>query len=145
MYTHILVGTDGSELAGRAVEHAVKLAAALKAELTFVTVTEPWAATTAGAGGVAFPVDDYNKGVAAFANRALDAANEAARAAGVTAHLIHLADQFPSEGLVQVADNKGCDLIVVASHGRKGLARLVLGGETYRLVTESKRPVLVIK
>lgn len=145
MYTHILAGTDGSDLASHAVEHAVKLAAALQAQLTFVTVTEPWAATTAGAGGVAFPVDDYDTGVAAFASRALEAARKTAEAAGVTAHMIHLANQFPAEGLVQVADAKGCDLIVVASHGRKGLARLVLGGETYRLVTESSRPVLVIK
>jgi nucleotide-binding universal stress UspA family protein len=145
MFKNILVATDGSDLAGKAVSHGIALAKALNSKVTFVTVTEPWSAVAAGTIGLSLPVEDYDKGATEFATRVLAGARDTARNEGVTAGVMHVKDQFAAEGIQNTAKEQGCDLIVVASHGRKGLSRLILGSETHRLVTESTVPVLVVR
>lgn len=145
VYKHILVGTDGSELAGRAVLHALGLAKALGAKVTAAAVTEPWAAAAPGYIGVAYPVEDYERSVSAHAFGILEGVDKAAVAEGQAVETVHVRDQFAAEGLIETAAARGCDLIVVASHGRRGLSRLVLGGEAYRLMCGTSVPVLIVR
>lgn len=145
MYKHLLIATDGSELATKAVEQGVGLAKALGAKATIITVTEPWTAAVSGEMSIAFPIDDYEKGCAASAARVLSAASEVASKAGIDFQTQHVKDQFPAEGIVEAAKSRGADLIVMASHGRRGMTRLLLGSQANKVVTHSTIPVLVCR
>jgi nucleotide-binding universal stress UspA family protein len=144
MYQHILIATDGSELAGHAVAAGLELARRLKAQVTAVTVTEPWSAMVTGEPALVFPIDDYEKAAAENAQRILSDVSKAAKAAGVECATAHIYD-FPAEGIVETATTRGCDLIVVASHGRRGLSKLILGSQTARVLTLATMPVLVCR
>jgi nucleotide-binding universal stress UspA family protein len=145
MYAHILIATDGSELAGRAVEQGLTLAKALGSKVTAVTVTEPWTAAVSGEWAVAFPVEDYEKAAAANAEKVLSGVQATAKQLGVPCQLAHVKDQFAAEGIVEEAKRLGCDLIVMASHGRRGIARFVLGSQATRVLAHSSIPLLIIR
>jgi nucleotide-binding universal stress UspA family protein len=145
MYKHILVATDGSELAAKAVTQALALAKALGAKVTAVTVTEPWTTMVVGEAALAFPVDEYEKAANANAEKALAGVKDAAAKAGVAVETVHVADQFPAEGILSAAKDRRCDLIVMASHGRRGLSRLLLGSQAVAVVTNSTMPVLICR
>jgi len=145
MYKHILIATDGSELAHKAVVQGFALAKALGAKVTVVTVTEPWTAVVPGEMGMAFPVDEYEKGASENAASILAAVKTEAGTAGVTADTVHMADQYPADGIIATAKEKGCDLIVMASHGRRGLSRLLIGSQANQVVIHSEVPVLVVR
>jgi nucleotide-binding universal stress UspA family protein len=145
MYKHILIATDGSELAGKAVATGLALAKQLGAAVTAVTVTEPWTALISGEMAVGFPYQDYEKGAAESAAGILAAVAEAARRSGVACTTVHMPDRFAAEAIVDCAKDKECDLIVMASHGRRGLSKLLLGSETVRVLTHSTVPVLVCR
>jgi nucleotide-binding universal stress UspA family protein len=144
MYQHILIATDGSELAGRAVSAGLELAQALRAKVTAVTATEPWSSMVAGEAALSFPIEDYEKAAAENAARILSAVSETAGQAGVACETLHVND-FPADGIVETAKAKGCDLIVMASHGRRGLSKLILGSQASRVLALSPVPVLVCR
>jgi nucleotide-binding universal stress UspA family protein len=143
MYSHILIATDGSELAGKAVAAGLALARELKSRVTAVTATEPWSAM-ASEPALVFPVEEYEKAAAENAAGILAGVAAAAEDAGVDCETVHVKD-FPAEGIIETAKAKGCDLIVMASHGRRGLSRLLLGSQATRVVTLSPVPVLVCR
>ena len=145
MYKHILIATDGSELAGKAVTTGLALAKEFNAEITAITVTEPWTALFAGEIALAFPYQEYEKGAAEHAARILAAVSATAKDRGVECGTIHVPDRYPAEGIVDCADERVCDLIVMASPGRRGLSKLLLGSETTRVLTHSSVPVLVCR
>jgi nucleotide-binding universal stress UspA family protein len=145
MYKHILIATDGSELAHKAVAQGMTLAKALGSKVTIVTVTEPWTAVVPGEMGMAFPVDDYEKTAAEGAANILAAVKREAEAGGIAADVVHMADQYPAEGIIATAKEKGADLIVMASHGRRGISRLLIGSQTNQVVVHSTIPVLVVR
>jgi nucleotide-binding universal stress UspA family protein len=149
MYKHILIATDGSELAGRALAHALALAKELKAPVSVVTVTQLWSAPEMAlfrAGKANFdPVRQFEDMAALSAKEILDAAAARANAAGVTCELVHIPDQHPAEGIIAVADQKNCDLIVMASHGRRAVKRLLLGSQVNEVLARSKVPVLIVR
>lgn len=145
MYKHILIATDGSELAGKAVSTGLALAKQLSAAVTTVTVTEPWTALVAGEMALGFPYQEYEKGAAENAARILAAVSEAGKRIGIACATVHIPDRFPGEAIVECAKDRGCDLIVMASHGRRGLSKLLLGSETTRVLTHSSVPVLVCR
>lgn len=145
MYAHILIASDGSDLAQRAVEQGLALAKALNAKVTAVTVTEPWTAAVSGEWAVAFPVEEYEKATAANAEKILSGVQAAAASLGVICDGVHVKDQYAAEGIVEEAKARGCDLIVMASHGRKGIKRLLLGSETQHVLAHSALPVLVLR
>jgi nucleotide-binding universal stress UspA family protein len=145
MYAHILIATDGSELGGRAVEQGLALAKALASRVTAVTVTEPWTAAVSGEWAIAFPVEEYEKAAAANAKRILAHVAEVAAGKGVACEAIHIKDQYPAEGIVEEAKTRGCDLIVMGSHGRRGLARFVLGSQAMRVLTHTATPMLICR
>jgi nucleotide-binding universal stress UspA family protein len=148
MYRNILIATDGSELATKAVVQGLTLAKTLNAAATVVTVTEMWSALEVahrGRAGQADPVGIYEAAASASAKAILDEVDKIAQSHGVNCKILHVADKHPAEGIVETAGKTGADLIVVASHGRRGLSRLLLGSQTYEVVTNTKVPVLVIR
>ena len=144
MYKHILIATDGSELAKKAVTTGLALAKELKAKVTAVTATEPWTAMVTGEAGFAFPIDEIEKEAALNAARILAAVSEAARMQNVTCETVNVKD-FPAEGIIETAKARGCDLIVMSSHGRRGLAKVLLGSQATQVVTLSTVPVLICR
>lgn len=145
MYKHLLVATDGSELAHNAMRQAIGLANAIDAKMTIVTVTEPWHAYVAGDGTVIFPIEEYDTSIAKWAEATLARAAQMASEAGVTCATVHVKGAHPGEGIVEAADNHNCDLIVMGSHGRRGLTRLLLGSQAHHVVTQTNRPVLICR
>ena len=145
MFKHILIATDGSELAERAAAQGIGLAKSIKAKVTVVTVTEPWTALLAGEASLAFPVDDYNEAAAANAARILAATADIAKKQDVSCATVHIKEQFPAEGIIAACKSHGCDLIVMASHGRRGLAKLLLGSQATKVLTLSTVPVLICR
>ena len=145
MFKHILVATDGSELAQKGVEQGLALAKALGAKATAVTVTEPVTALLVGETAVALPFDEYEKAANANAARILAGVSASAAKAGVACATVHVKEQFPAEGIVAAAKAAGCDLIVMASHGRRGLSKLLLGSQATRVLTLSEVAVLVCR
>jgi nucleotide-binding universal stress UspA family protein len=145
MYKHILIATDGSELAGKAVAVGFDLARQLGSQVTVVTVTEPWTVYMTGEAAIGFPVEEYEKSAKESATHILAGVSKLARKANIPCATIHVNDQFPAEGILEAAKKNNCDLIVMASHGRRGLGRLLLGSQTVRVLTHSAVPVLVCR
>ena len=145
MYKHILIATDGSDLARKAVAQGLALAKVVGARVTAVSVTEPWA-TMAPPEVLNEPfVQEFERAAAERAKRILDGVAAAAKEANVACATLHVRDRFPAEGILEAAANVGCDLIVMASHGRRGVARFVLGSEATRVSTHSTVPVLICR
>lgn len=145
MYKHLLIATDGSDLSQKAVEQAVALAKLLGARTSIVTVTEPWASVAYGEMAYGFPIEEYEKNAATNAAAILTRAAETAKQAGVACECVHVKDKYPADGIVETATELGCDLIVMASHGRRGLSRLMLGSQANNVVTHSTIPVLICR
>ncbi len=146
MYRHILIPTDGSQLAHHAVTHGLSLAKSVGAKVT-VLVVEP---TFDVLGVLPSKVDKmpdefaaYVKRTKAHAARILSSVADEAKAAGVPCDTVQKTHDQPYETIVATAKEKGCDLIVMASHGRSGIAAVVLGSVTTKVLTHSGMPVLV--
>jgi nucleotide-binding universal stress UspA family protein len=148
MFRHILVSTDGSKLSGKAIRTAVRLAGTTGARLTGAFVMAPYMPPAYGEGVMYSQVISpkrYREIMEKAARKALAAVEVEAGAAGVAYASAMLTANNPWEGIIRVAKSKKCDLIVMASHGRRGLAGLVLGSETTKVLTHSKIPVLVCR
>jgi nucleotide-binding universal stress UspA family protein len=146
MYKHILVPTDGSALSLKAARAAAKLAAKLKAKITALYVIEPYTPRQTSEDIVyrgTFSERDYEKGMRKTADRAL--ARVVAAANGASCDTLARTHVHPWEAIIDAARSRKCDLIVMASHGRRGLAGLLLGSETQKVLTHSKTPVLVCR
>jgi nucleotide-binding universal stress UspA family protein len=146
-YRHLLVPTDGSELSERAVDQAVNLAAALGARLRIVHVQVNFPISLVGVGELVEP-STVDALVAASQQRGeaiLAAALAQAASAGVTAEHSLLVNPQPHQAILEEAQSHACDLIVMASHGRRGLEGLLIGSETQRVLTQSSCPVLVVR
>lgn len=149
MYKHILISTDGSEVAQKGVDHGLSLAKSLGAKVTIVTVTErfPIYAGAAGAGWVPGPDEmaQYEAGQKEAADRVLAEAKAAADKIGVDAETVHVPDAQPAEAIIAAAKDRSCGLIAMSSHGRRGLGRLLLGSQTSEVLAHSHVPVLVVR
>ncbi|MDQ8727569.1 universal stress protein [Bradyrhizobium sp. LHD-71] len=145
MYGHILVATDGSDLADRALDHAISIATALKSDLTIVTVSEPVSTGYYGDAGYIADPNELIEGQEKVAKGLLDKAGAKVKDAGLLVKTVHVKDSFPAEGIVITAENLGTDLIVMGSHGRRGLGRLLLGSQTNNVLAQTKTPVLVTR
>lgn len=150
MYKHILISTDGSEVAQKGLDHGLALAKEIGAQVSIITVTESFpvyasAGAGIGAGWVPIEMADYDKVQDEFANRVFTVAQQAADQRGVAVETVHIRNAQPAESIIETAKARGCDLIVMASHGRRGLGRLLLGSQTSEVVTRSPLPVLVVR
>ena len=144
MYQRILIPTDGSELTGRAVATGVSLAKTLGAEVHTLCVKEPFPY-----GAVAemqpTPPQEFFDAQERSAARHVRAVMDACEAAGVTCHAETIEGMQPWEAIVAHAEKKGCNLIVMGSHGRTGIEKLLLGSVTQRVLQDATMPVLVVK
>jgi nucleotide-binding universal stress UspA family protein len=143
MYTNILIPTDGSELAGEAVRHGIALAQRIAAKLTALTVSPPFHTFTTDTQMIEDTSAQYQTRMGNHAEKTLGAIVDAARTAGVACEIVHVEHEHPYRAIIDTADAKACDLIVMASHGRRGIAAIVLGSETLKVLTHCKIPVLV--
>ena len=143
MYKNVLIPTDGSELSVIAVEGGIALAAAIGAKVTALTVSPPFHVLTIDMEMIEDTQVGYKTRMHDQALKTLGAAASAAAAAGIACETIYVEHKHPYEAIIDTASSQGCDLIVMASHGRHGVSALVLGSETVKVLTHSKIPVLV--
>jgi nucleotide-binding universal stress UspA family protein len=142
MYKRILVPTDGSEITAKAVETATALARQSGAELFVLAVKEPFPYSAISEMQPVPPQEFFDAQERVAAAR-VKAATEAAT--GVTAHGHTVEALHPWEAILDHAKAQGCDLIVMASHGRRGVSALLLGSETQKVLTHGTLPVLVVR
>ena len=148
MYQRILIAIDGSELSRRGLEKGLELAAGLGAEVDILTVCEPWAVGMYDAMGWSAGYENspqYLEDRRKQAMELLEPAAAAAEAAGVKANLIYLVDRYAADGIIEASVQHGSDLVVMASHGRRGLSRALLGSQTAEVLARASVPVLVIR
>ena len=149
MYKHILVPTDGSKLSLKAVKEAAAIAKLSKAKVTAFYVIEPYMPSVSDDSLIPFSLARQQaeyKGVSESAARAaLDKAAAAFSPAKVACEKVFATDPHPWHGILEAARKRRCDLIVMASHGRSGLAGLLIGSETHKVLAHSKTPVLVCR
>lgn len=145
MFSTILIASDGSDLAEKAVEQGLALASALESTAVAVTVTEPWMSVAPGEVAIDFPIEEYDRAVAERALGILQKIEARAQQLGVACATVHVRDLYPAEGILKVAKEETCSLIVMASHGRRGLAGLILGSQTHKVLVHSSIPVLVCR
>jgi nucleotide-binding universal stress UspA family protein len=146
MYKHILISTDGSNRSEKAVAHGAALAATLDAKVSVVTATAPLHSVASGPTPVAnIPGSDafVREYLHGQANEFLAAAENIAAEQGVTCDTLRVEHEHPYAAIIETALAKRCDLIVMASHGRRGISALILGSETMKVLTHSTIPVLV--
>jgi len=144
MYKKILAPTDGSDTAAKVIPHAVALAKSCGATVIGLNVTEPYPYSGL-AESVPITADEYRVHVTRLAEDALKPLQDACNAAGVSFEPVIAEDTHPWKAMLDVAKERGCDLVVIASHGRRGVQALLLGSETQKLLTHSTIPVLVLR
>jgi nucleotide-binding universal stress UspA family protein len=145
MYKHLLIAIDGSDLAQKAMQQGLELAKAIGAKVTLVNVMPPWSSIAVGEVAVMFPPEEYEANMKAASKQLSDKALDAAKAAGVAATSVAATDPHPYKAILQAAADQGCDLIVMGSHGRRGIAGLLIGSETMKTLTHGNIPVLVYR
>lgn len=144
MYKHILVPVDGSPTSLQAVSQAVTLASAFGSAVTAIYVIDPYPFTGVGT-EFAYGQDQYLSAAKAEANEALTAAREQVQAAGLKVDTRVVEAHATWRGIVETADAVQADLVVMGSHGRRGLEKLVLGSVTQRVLQHANQPVLVVR
>jgi len=142
---HFLVPTDGSPLSERAVDHAVKLAKALGAKLTAFHAIPEFAVFAGTAELLEQTPAEYKISAKAKAEKILSKIRQAAKECGVACDVESTFSDQPFKAVLAMATKKKCDLIVMASHGRRGLKGLLLGSETQKVLTHGTLPVLVVR
>jgi len=140
MYRHILIPTDGSKLAEHGVAHGLALAKSLGAKVSVIFVVEAFSEMT---GQFVKAVANYAELLKEQAASTLDHAANEAKEAGVSCETIQVENEHPHQAIIAAAEGKGCDLIVMSSHGRSGLSMLLIGSVTNKVLTQAKIPVLV--
>lgn len=143
MYKHILLPTDGSELSERAAREGFRFAKSIGARLTALYTTPPFYPTEFEAHNVVEHAEEHERKSKIDARRVLDVIEQIARDAEVACTAVHRLSDVPWEEIIKVAAKQGCDVIFMASHGRRGVGALLLGSETNKVLTHSKIPVLV--
>jgi nucleotide-binding universal stress UspA family protein len=143
MYKNILIPTDGSSLAAKAVQHGIALAKAIGAKVTVLTVSPPFHVFTTDTQMIEDTPAQYKTRMQQQAAKTLGTTTDAAKAAGVAFDAVHVEHEHPYQAIIDTAGAKGCDLIVMASHGRHGVAAIILGSETVKVLTHSTIRVLV--
>jgi nucleotide-binding universal stress UspA family protein len=144
MFKKILLPTDGSELSGKAIEGGLTFAKALGASVVGVTVIEPYSYSNLSEYRPE-TLDDYEQRMLKAAADRLGQVADAAARAGIAVETVTAKSFSPYEAIIDTAKSKGCDVIFMASHGRKGLSAVLLGSETQKVLTHSSIPVMVYR
>lgn len=148
MFKHILLPTDGSKLSDRAVQRGIEFAKEIRARVTSVHVIPEFLMMADESFVLPTSMDlkrRYDKEAKARAEKMLEKIGERAKAAGVKYEGVSVMGDVAYEEIIETAKKRKCDLIMMASHGRRGLSGLLLGSETAKVLTHSKIPVLVVR
>jgi nucleotide-binding universal stress UspA family protein len=145
MYSHILIPTDGSALSTAALEKSLAFARDAGAKATVLTVVEPFHVFSTRTDQLDNTRDEYERRSKQQAALHLGEAQARAKAFCVPCEFIELESDRPYESIIDTATERGCDLIAMASHGRRGVAAVLLGSETLKVLTHSAIPVLVYR
>jgi nucleotide-binding universal stress UspA family protein len=150
MYANILLSTDGSDVARKGVKHGIALAKALNAKVTVITVTEPYpiyygSGNTSGWIPPREVFDSFNAASKEHAGKMLDDVRAMADQIGISVELLHVPDAHPATAIIETAKSRGCDLIVMGSHGRRGLKKLLLGSQASEVLVNGSVPVLIVQ
>ncbi|MFO7707922.1 MAG: universal stress protein [Desulfobacterales bacterium] len=145
MFKHILLPTDGSELSGKAVEQGIRLAASLGARVTALSVMPKQPTLFYHARISPEALEEAARYSKEAADTYLSAVRKRAADAGVACEVVFERNDSPYEAIIQQAEQRGCDLVMMASHGRKGVGALLIGSETQKVLTHSRIPVLVVR
>jgi nucleotide-binding universal stress UspA family protein len=144
MYKHILLPTDGSELSKAAIRHGIELAMTIGAEVTALVVSTPLRSLVVDPGAISKALDQYKALVAEQTAKYLDSVRDNAETQGVACHVLCVEHDKPYEAIIDTARERGCDLVVMASHGLRGISA-ILGSETLKVLTHSSVPILVYR
>jgi nucleotide-binding universal stress UspA family protein len=149
MYANLLLSTDGSDVARKGVKHGIALAKALNAKVTVITVSEPlpvYYGSGHASGWIPSQeeIDRFDAACKERAGEVLDEARTLAEEIGISVELLHVPNAQPAAAIIETAKFRGCDLIVMASHGRRGLRKLLLGSQTSEVLADGSVPVLVV-
>jgi nucleotide-binding universal stress UspA family protein len=147
MFKHLLIPTDGSALSKKAALQAVKFAQETGAKVTGFFATPPYRPVVYEDFVPAnfMTPKEHEEATAKLAAKYLGPIEKACKEAGVGYQAYHVASEFPADAIIEAAKAKKCDIIFMASHGRRGLAGVLLGSETAKVLTHSKIPVLVYR
>jgi nucleotide-binding universal stress UspA family protein len=145
MFKHILIPTDGSDLSRKALLYGVELARESGAKVTALTIRPPYMVGSMDLIGAVGSQDVFEAETQRYADHALTQAKMAADAASVKIEALQEVGDQPYRAIIECATANKCDLIVMASHGRRGVSALLLGSETAKVLTHSKVPVLVFR
>jgi nucleotide-binding universal stress UspA family protein len=147
MFKHLLVPTDGSALSDETVASAVQFAVETGAEITFLYVRPDYPVSYFGEGALVDPTtpESFADMTEKMAQEILDRSSAVAQASSVPCRTLSAINDLPYEAIIDTAGEHGCDLIFMASHGRRGLVGLLLGSETQKVLTHSSIPVLVYR
>jgi nucleotide-binding universal stress UspA family protein len=148
MYANILLSTDGSDVAKKGVKHGIALAKALNAKATVISVTlEAHYGGGHDAGWIPSQEEflRFDAACKESAGKVLGEARTIAEQNGITAELLHVPNAHPAAAIIETAKSRGCDLIVMASHGRRGIRKLLLGSQTSQVLADGSVPVLVVR
>ena len=148
MFKHILLPTDGSKLSDRALQRGIELAEAIRARITAVHVIPEFRMMADESFVLPTSLDlkaRYEKESKARASKMLEKISARAKAAGVPYEGVVVIGETPYEHIIDTAKKRKCDLIMMASHGRRGISALLLGSETSKVLMHSKVPVLVVR
>jgi nucleotide-binding universal stress UspA family protein len=145
MFQHILLPTDGSAAAAAAAQFGLRFAAQVGARVTAVHVVEPLRLFTYEPIITDKALEAYGRNREEHARQCLDPIVQAAAASKVPCEVLTIEADDPYEGILNAARDHGCDLVMMASHGRKGVSRLLLGSQTQKVLTHSAIPVMVIR
>jgi nucleotide-binding universal stress UspA family protein len=145
MFNTILFPTDGSPLSDKAAETAIAFAQLNKAKLVAISVVQPFPFSPMADGGIVLDASLYEQQMHESAQRAIDKISVAARAANIAFEGVVSVSPSPHEEIVNTAESYHCDIILMASHGRKGLNKLFVGSETQKVLAHTHLPVMVLR
>ena len=145
MFKHILLPTDGSKLSEVAIHKAVDFAKSIGANLTGFHVIPQFHVFTYRTEMLEDTKEEFARDSRAHAEKYLAVIQDAAKQAGIRCETASTTSDHPYEAIIQAAETRGCDLIMMASHGRRGVQGILLGSETYKVLTHSRIPVLVCR
>jgi len=145
MYKHILIPIDGTALSDSAVDKGLAFAREIGAKVTVLMTIEPAPIVMMAMVQLTEQQNRYHQHATEQAARHLGEAATKAKAAGVLCETVQVDHDHPYQAIIETAASRGCDLIAMASHGRRGISALVLGSETTKVLTHSTTPVLVYR
>lgn len=145
MFKHLLLPTDGSDLSAVAIRKGIELAKAIKAKVTGFYVIPHFQIFTYRTEMLEDTREQFARDCQARSAQYLGVIETAAKEAGVPCDTTNATHDHPYEAIIRTAGERGCDLIVMASHGRRGVQGVLLGSETQKVLTHSRIPVLVCR